>query len=437
MLEPHLTREGVEGLSWEALARIAGTPFYAYSAAALRDNLARLRRHLPPALNLLYSLKANPNRSLVQKLREQGVGCEVCSLAELETVLLAGARPEHILFVGPGKSEQELARCVELGIKAVVAESEQELDKLQALAAAAGKIQTVGLRVNPDFQGSKARLVMGGKPRQFGIDEARLAGLLARRDEYPALRFAGLHIYMGTRILDAQAVADNTGNILELARALSTGGWRPDFIDIGGGLGVPYFEKERELDLAALGAALAPLIAAQRQAMPDTELYMELGRFLVADCGVFVTAVRYTKWSKGQRFAVCDGGSNCHSAAAGGGSMLRRNFPLAKLGAAGGEPETYTLSGPLCTPTDVIGEQVALPPLRPGDLIGIFRSGAYGATASPVQFLSFGHPAEVLVDGETVWQVRARDQLQRMLAEQQPRLLRAADEQEAADALVC
>ena len=423
MHESHITTQGMEGLAWQTIAARLGTPFYAYSAATLADTLMQLRRHLPAALHLFYSLKANPNLSLVMRLHGLGVGCEVCSLVELETALLAGAGPSDILFVGPGKSPQELARCVEQGIQAVIVESEQELADLQRIAAAAGRQQRVGLRVNPEFQSRKARLLMGGKPCQFGIDPTCVAGLIARRKDYPALDIAGLHVYLGTRILEAEAVVENTANILALARLLTAGGWHPAFIDIGGGLGVPYFDQEAMLDLAALGAGLAPLVVEHQAALPDTALYMELGRFLVAECGVFVTAVRYTKQSKGRLFAICDGGSNCHSAAAGGG-LVRKPFPLARLGPAGDLPLlVQTLGGPLCTPSDIIGDRVELPALSPGDLIGIFRSGAYGASASPVQFLGFGHPAEVLVDGEALWQVRARDHWQRMVAEQKPRLL--------------
>ena len=426
MRELHITTLGIEGLAWQTLAARIGTPFYAYSAATLADNLKQLRQHLPAALRLFYSLKANPNLSLVNRLHGLGVGCEVCSLAELETALLAGALPSDLLFVGPGKSPQELARCVELGIKAVIVESEQELADLQRIAAKAGRRQGVGLRVNPDFQGSQARLVMGGKPGQFGIDESRVPGLIAGRAAYPALDLAGLQVYLGTRILEARAVVQNTANILALARLLAADGWHPAFIDLGGGLGVPYFRKEGELDLATLGAGLAPLVLEHQAALPGTAIYMELGRFLVAECGVFVTAVRYTKPSKGQFFAICDGGSNCHAAAAGGGGGLRRPFPLARLGPTGDLPLLeQSVSGPLCTPSDILGDRVALPALSPGDLIGIFRSGAYGASASPVQFLSFGHPAEVLVEDGALWQVRARVPWQRQIAEQKPRLLLA------------
>lgn len=433
MSESHITSLGMEGLPWETIAGHVGTPFYAYSGATLADNLMQLRNHLPVALQLLYSLKANPNRNLVSRLNGLEIGCEVCSLGELEIALLAGVQPSDIIFAGPGKSQQELARSVELGIMAVIVESEQELADLQRIAAAAGRRQRVGLRVNPDFMGSKARLVMGGRPRQFGIDQALLTGLLASRGDYPALDITGLHVYMGTRILEAGAVVENTANILALARQLAADGWRPTFIDVGGGLGVPYFEPERRLNLAALGAGLAPLVAGHQAALPDTALYMELGRFLVADCGVFVTTVRYTKRSKGRFFAICDGGSNCLSAAAGGGGKLRRNFPIARLGPVGDLPVVeQNVSGPLCTPTDIIGDRVLLPVLSSGDLIGVFHSGAYGASASPVQFLCFGHPAEVLVEGDALWQVRARDHWQRMVTEQEPRLLLPGSQVEGA-----
>ncbi|QMV15006.1 type III PLP-dependent enzyme [Vibrio spartinae] len=416
----------VDQVEIEKIAATVKTPFYVYSANQLKNHLITLKNTLPDALNYFYSLKANPNLSLVGIIHQQGVGCEVCSLAELETALAAGASPAEIIFVGPGKSEHELSRCVALGIKAVVVESLSELALLNKLAANAGVVQPFAFRINPNFTSEKARLVMSGKPRQFGIDEHLVLETLNHLDQYPHVALEGIHIYLGTRILDAEAVVANTRNILSLAETIQREyGVTLNFVDIGGGLGVPYYPRETELDLDAVATGIEPVIREFRDHFPETKLIMELGRFIVGRSGMFVTRVRYLKASKGKMFAVCDGGSNCHGAAAGLGSVIRKNFPIARLGAAhhAHDVQHYMLTGPLCTPTDLIGDDVPLPQLDEGDLIGIFHSGAYGPTASPVYFLSFGYPSEVLVDGDQLIVIRHADGVEHMLAQQQPQPL--------------
>lgn len=413
----------IENVSYRQLANSIGTPFYAYSCAQLKQDIQTLMDTMPKVLNFFYSLKANPNLSLVKVIHQQGVGCEVCSMAELETVLCAGTPAQDIIFVGPSKSDIELARCVELGIKAVVVESLSELQRLEALAKHAGKSQAFAFRINPCFTSEKARLVMSGKPRQFGIDENVVMQALGTLDRYPHLSLAGIHVYLGTRILHADAVIDNTRNILALAGRIEAKLLRPlSFVDIGGGLGIPYYPKEQFLDLQATAQGLAPLIEQFHAAHPNTHLIMELGRYIVARSGIFVTSVRDLKASKGKTFAICDGGSNCHGAAAGLGSVIRKNFPIARLGESGEGESTadYMITGPLCTPTDLIGDSVTLPRLQTGDLIGIFHSGAYGATASPVNFLSFGQPAEVLIEGDTAILIRQAACLKHLLSQQQP-----------------
>ncbi|MFP1826626.1 type III PLP-dependent enzyme domain-containing protein [Lonsdalea quercina] len=418
----YINKINIEGVEYNNLADAVGTPCYIYSAGQIKDDLQQLKAALPPELHVFFSLKANPNLSIVRLLHQQQVGCEVCSLPELETALMAGVQPDDIIFVGPAKSYEDLRRSVELGIHAVVVESADELAMLNRIAAEQDKRPRFALRINPDFVPAKARLVMTGKPRQFGMDESQALSLIAQRDAYSHLHFCGIHIYLGTRILDAEAVARNTLNILRTAEKfqLATGN-ELEFVDIGGGLGIAYHDKETPLDLALLGRLLQDPIRQFQQRHPRARLIMELGRFIVARSGVFMTRVRYVKSSRGKHFAICDGGSNCHGAAAGLGAVIRRNFRTERLGAEspGAPQQHYDLTGPLCTPTDIIGENMLLPTLAAGDLIGLFNSGAYGPTASPVYFLSFGYPAEVLVDGDRAVMIRRPDDRAHLLRQQQ------------------
>lgn len=416
----YIHTDKIENISYQLLADYVPTPFYAYSATQIKTDFAELKRSLPHDIDYFYSLKANPNKTLVALLHEAGTGCEVCSLVELEIALRQGVAPSDIIFVGPGKHINELTQCCLAGIKAVVVESIEEMRLLNDIAAGLGVIQNIALRINPDFTGEKAKLVMSGKPRQFGIDEQLLPQAFALLGQLTQLRLAGIHIYLGTRILDWQALANNTQNILTLAATLQqTYEIALDFVDVGGGFGVRYFDKEKALDLPALGEALLPLVNNYRQAFPHCRIVIELGRFLIARAGIFVTRVNYLKPSREEWFAVCDGGANCHGSAAGINSLIRRNFPMARLGPSRpGDLHRYQVTGPLCTPTDLLGENIMLAELRSGDLIGIAHSGAYGASASPVGFLSFGHPAEVLVEKDQAFLIRTADSVDTMLAPQ-------------------
>jgi diaminopimelate decarboxylase len=419
---------GDDAQIWEIAATV-GTPFYLFDAAQLRARCAALKTSLP-SVAFFYSLKANPNLSVVRELVRAGMGCEVCSMLELETAIAAGAPPQHTLFVGPAKSGAELRKCVSEGIKAVVVESAEELRQLDAIADECGKIQPVALRVNPDFQFPGAKLNMSGKASQFGIDQACLFDVLREAAAYAHVRIVGLHVYMGTRILDHRTIVSNSRHILSLADDLRDHLGHPlQFVDIGGGFGVPYHEGEAELDLCALGQELAPVLADYERANPQTRICIELGRYMVASAGRLVVSVRQQKTTKGQNFVICDGGSNINSAASGNGALMRRNFPMSLLRKhpdSDAPPGVWTLTGPLCTPMDIIGKDVPMQAPSTGDLLCIHQSGAYGATASPVNFLGFGQPAEVMIDGDHLMLVRQRASNAVILADQTPHCLTPA-----------
>jgi diaminopimelate decarboxylase len=405
---------------FKALAEQFGTPCYVYDGRVLREDFARLRAALHPDLEIFYSLKANPNISVFAMLCREGARAEVSSLAELRTALLAGIGPQDVIFLGPGKSQEELVACVETGIRAIVAESLDEVERIDEIAAGHGRTQGVLLRINPAHSPSAARLAMGGKPRQFGIDEDLVLAEGTRLTRFGHARLDGIHVYLGTRILDAGAVVDNTRYILDLAeRVAARTGVPLRTVDIGGGLGVPYFENESELDLDVLARDLNPVLAGFRAAHPDTRLILEAGRFLVARCGTYVVSVRTVKTSRGECFAVTDGGTHQHMAAVGIGSFVKRDFPVALLDTERDGPlHRWHVTGPLCTPNDVIAKAAALPALRPGDLLGVLMSGAYGPTASPGLFLGHGHPAEILLYDGRAQLVRSRDSVEDVLARQ-------------------
>lgn len=401
----------VQGLAIADLAATYGTPMYLYDGDSLRAQFTGLREHLHPALEMFFSLKANPSLSVCALLRSLGARAEISSMTELITAARAGVSSYDTIFLGPGKSRTELAACIDAGLYAIVCESLEELALIDEIARERGTSVPVMLRVNPSFAVKGSGLTMGGKPRQFGIDEQVLFDQVDLAKSVPSVRLIGVHVYMGTRILDESVIAENTRRILDLAeRVAAHVGFALDVVDIGGGLGVAYFDGERDLDPRLVASHLNPLIEEFTVRYPTTRLIMELGRYLTAPSGTYVVAIRYTKTSMGENFAVADGGTNHHMAAVGIGSYVKRNFPMALLARDGeGPAEPWNVTGPLCTPNDTIGKGVPLPALRSGDLVGVLRSGAYGPTASPVHFLSHGYPAEVLVDRGRAHLIRRRD----------------------------
>lgn len=414
-----MTGHRIQGIAVSELAEEYGTPLYVYDGDMLRSQYLGLREMLSPDVEMLYSLKANPNVAVCAELHRLGAGAEVSSLAELATAGIAGVPAAQTIFLGPGKSADELAACLDSGIAAIVCESFGELDQLDAMARERGVRPNVMLRVNPAFSVKGSRLTMGGKPRQFGIDEDQLLadpGLLSR---WPGLAVTGVHAYLGTRILDEAVVAANTERILDLAeRVAARLGFELDVVDIGGGLGVAYFDGERDLSVEALTAQLNPVIAGFRGRRPRTRILMELGRYLAGPAGMYVVRVRYVKASMGENFAVADGGTNHHMAAVGIGSFVKRNFPVSLVSRTAEPAEPWNVTGPLCTPGDTLVKGALLPSLHAGDLLGVARSGAYGPSASPVLFLSHGYPAEVLVLDGRAHLVRDRDTVADLLGKQ-------------------
>jgi diaminopimelate decarboxylase len=412
----------VQGIPVSDLAREFGTPLYVYDADALRDVYQQLRELMHPAVDIFLSLKANPNVSICSYLGSLGAGAEVSSMAELKTVQWAGIPPRNTIFLGPGKNASELQACVKAGLHAIVCESLEEVRLLDEIAEKVrGDKVPVVLRINPDFYTKGSGLAMSGKPRQFGIDIKLLrqsAGQVLNGLRRVSVQ--GVHVYMGTRFLHHQDLVHNTQQILAMADRLAQElGFPLETVDFGGGFGVAYFDNEKDLDVATLTAGINDVVEPFTESYPDCRLINELGRFLTARCGTYVARVLYVKESMGEQFVVADGGMNHHMGAVGLGSYVKRNYPIRSLSRYHEVPITkYTITGPLCTPDDVIGKRVALPRVEPGDLLGVERSGAYGPTGSPVYFSSYGFPAEVLVHKGVPHLARERDSWENLLSKQ-------------------
>ncbi|MFO1252829.1 MAG: pyridoxal-dependent decarboxylase, exosortase A system-associated [Inhella sp.] len=378
-------------------ARVGSTPFYALDRSLLDRRVAELRAALPQGLKLHYAMKANPMPAVVAHMARLVDGIDVASAGELKVALDAGADPHEISFAGPGKRDPELLQAVAAGVLVNV-ESARELPVLQGAAEQLGLPARVALRVNPDFELKGSGMKMGGGPKQFGVDVEQVPAVL---DEMRArgLQFEGFHLFAGSQNLKPESICEAQQKSYELALRLSAQTPQPiRFLNLGGGFGIPYFPGEQRLDLGPIGANLAALQERARRELPEAELVIELGRYLVGEAGVYVTRVVDKKVSRGQTYLVCDGGLNHHLSVSGNfGQVIRKNYPVTMGNRQGGPAELVSAVGPLCTPLDLLADKMALPQAEIGDLVVIFQSGAYGASASPAAFL--GHPAvtEVLV----------------------------------------
>lgn len=379
-------------------ARVGSTPFYAYERALLARRVDEVRACLPHDMKLHYAMKANPMPALVAFMAALVDGIDVASGRELRVALDAGARPSDISFAGPGKSEAELEQAVDAGILLNV-ESFREIRLLAAIAARVAQPARVAVRVNPDFELKSSGMKMSGGPKQFGIDAEQVPAALAEIGAR-GLAFEGFHIYSGSQNLRHDAICEAQTKVLELAERLAATAPSPvRTLNLGGGFGIPYFPGEQPLQLGPIAEHLRGIADRARRTLPGAELVVELGRYLVGEAGIYVCRVLDRKTSRGQVFLVTDGGLHHHLAASGNfGQVIRKNYPVA-IGNRmfGSERETASVVGPLCTPLDLLADRMDLARAQEGDLVVVFQSGAYGLSASPINFLSHALPAEVLV----------------------------------------
>jgi diaminopimelate decarboxylase len=387
-LEMHLGLLGHEdgkalrigGLPATELADRFETPLYVYDAQVLRQRYQAVREALGPDVRISFALKANPSLAVSDVLRREGAQAEVASAGEIHAAVAAGFVGKQIQFAGPGKSREDIDHAVRQGVARLNLESPAEYELVARISSERGVRQNVAIRVNPDKAMSGSRMHMGGGTQKFGVDVDQLDELVRRILDEGAVELRGLHVYGGTQCFDAEAWIQNAQALHAIADRLEDEyGIRLMELNFGGGFGVPYFEGDPTFDLRRAGEGLQQLIAADHR--KGRAYHVELGRYLVASAGVYLTRVCYLK------------------------------EPIVACRDVEGREVSYALGGPLCTPADEFAAEAVLPQLSRGDLLAILGSGAYGLTFSSVLFLSHPTPAEVLVDRGTGAIVRERGQL--------------------------
>lgn len=373
---------------------IAGdTPLFVYNFAGIAAQVARLRAALPPGVSIHYAVKANPFAPLVRAIAAIVDGIDVASAGELA---LAGreAPGKAVSFAGPGKRDDAIEAAIRAGAT-INLESAGEGARALRIADRIGIRARLAVRVNPEFELRGSGMKMGGRASPFGVEERAVPALVSTILESGA-DWRGFHIFAGSQALDSAAIIESQAATLALAARLADAiATPPPLVNLGGGFGVPYFPGDRAIDIERIGAALGDGMASLGASLAETRFAIELGRWLVAEAGVYLTRIIDRKESRGETFLVTDGGLHHQLAASGNfGTVVRRNYPIAVAGRMGAPPAApVSVVGCLCTPLDRLGDQVALPHAEVGDVIALFLAGAYGVTASPTRFL--GHPAPI------------------------------------------
>ena len=382
---------------WDAemlVNEAGGTPLFVYDSRRIADQASRFRAAFP-GVALHYAVKANPYAPLLDAMSAMVDGFDTASAGELGKVAHLGL---PISFAGPGKRDQELETAIRAGIT-INLESENEADRALAIAQREGLTPKLAVRVNPPFGLKGSGQKMGGLPSQFGVDHDRAAALVRRIADAGA-NWRGLHIFAGSQALHFDALIELQRDTVALAASIAEeAGHAPAEVNLGGGFGIPYFAKDKPLDIEAVGRALTKTLAERPKILEQTQFAIELGRWLVGEAGVYLTRIVDRKESRGRTFLVTDGGLQHQLAASGNfGQLLRRNYAVAIANRFSAAPEEeVTITGCLCTPLDLLADEAMLPRADVGDLVAIFCAGAYGLSASPVAFLSQPMAREMLV----------------------------------------
>lgn len=404
------------------------TPFYVYSQSSIQHQCQRLKRVvLPDVSTVLYSLKANPNPALVKTIVDQGLGCDVSSAFELDVALSSGVESKNIGCVGPYKSTRLLTMCLKNNIAFVAVESAGELVELAALREQYQSDTAILLRLNPDIDISGGSMKMGGAASQFGIAESELEDILSLA-KASQIHIHGVHVYATTRVLDPDSFLANFSALCDYLAALPERfGFNMEWLNVGGGFGIPYYRGEQSLSVEAIQEELLNLQHSLVTRTGVSRLFFESGRFLVGEAGKAVVQVKSIKQSMNKTYAICDGGYNLFHGATAFANLMRKPYFISKVGQENLNllselplperdinGEVYTLVGPLCTPSDIIADKYVSEPLSVGDYLVIHQVGAYAITSSPGLFIGHGFPAEYMTTALGIVQIGKQDSIEEM-----------------------
>ena len=388
-----------DGVSLSEIARAVGTPVYVYSRATIEENYCRFDAALASVDHLVcYATKANANLSILRCLADLGAGADVVSGGELRAALEAGIPAGRLVFSGVGKTEAEIAQGVAAGLLAFNAESERELERISAAAAAAGRTARVALRVNPDIDAKTHPYISTGlKHNKFGIDIGRARAVYETARGLPGLRPTGVQAHIGSQITDPAVLAETARELAQLALALLDSGFLLETLDVGGGVGIAT-DEEPGLSPEAYAAAVLPEVVG----LP-LRILIEPGRAISGPAGALLTRVLDVKENGGKLFVVTDAGMNDLIRPA----LYGAEHPIDAV-IARGQMCVADVVGPVCESSDVFARDKKMDRPREGDLLAIRDAGAYGfAMSSNYNFRP--RAAEVFVEGGSHRVIRRRE----------------------------
>lgn len=395
-----------EGVALSAVAQRFGTPTYVYSRAHIEAQYRAYADALDGLPHLVcFAVKANSNLGVLNVLARLGAGFDIVSRGELERVLAAGGNADKIVFSGVGKTRDDMRRALEVGVHCFNVESTDELERLQQVAAELGKIAAISLRVNPDVDaGTHPYISTGLKENKFGIAIADAEAVYARAAALPNLAVVGVDCHIGSQLTSLPPFLDALDRLLVLVDRLAEQGINLRHIDLGGGLGVQYRDEQPPL--------AGDYIQAVRQRIEgrDLALVFEPGRFIVANAGVLLTRVEYLKHTEHKDFAIVDAAMNDLIRPA----LYQAWMDVVPVQPRDGASRQYDIVGPICETGDFLAKERDLS-LAEGDLLAVRSAGAYGFVMSS-NYNTRGRAAEVMVDGEQVFEVRRRETLDELFA---------------------
>lgn len=395
----------VEDTPLSAVAERFGTPCYVYSRAAFTQQYLSYAQALGSHPGMIcYAIKANSNLAILNMLAKLGAGFDIVSGGELERVLRAGGNPARIVFSGVGKSAEEMARALDVGIFCFNVESEAELELLAEVAAQKGKIAHVSLRVNPDVDANTHPYISTGlKENKFGIAIERAPAVYARAAQLPSLAIKGLDCHIGSQLTQLTPFLDALDRLLLLVDELAANGIHISHLDLGGGLGVTYRDETPP--------PVADYMAAIKTRLGDRKLSLmfEPGRSISANAGVLLTKVMFLKPTEHKNFAVIDAAMNDNIRPA----LYQAWQDIRPVKPRASTVTKWDLVGPICETGDFLGKDRDLA-IEPGDLLAVMSAGAYGFSMSS-NYNTRGRAAEVVVDGDQMHLARARETFEDMI----------------------
>lgn len=350
------------------------TPFYYYDTALLQSTLQAVREETAerPGFVVHYAVKANANPKVLRLIAKAGLGADCVSGGEIKAALAAGFPASMTVYAGVGKADWEINTALDAGIFCFNVESKPELEIINELAAARGKVATVCFRINPDVGAhTHANITTGLAENKFGIAMADMLPLIREAQALANIRFAGLHFHIGSQILDMTDFERLCKRINELQDELDKEGIRIENINVGGGLGIRYDDPDGHPipDFKAYFDTYATHL----QLREGQKLHFELGRAIVGQMGSLITRTLYVKQGSVKKFCIVDGGMSDLIRPA----LYGAHHEIENLSSEAPE-ELYDVVGPICESSDVFGKDVRLPHAHRGDFIAIRSAGAYG-----------------------------------------------------------